>query len=241
MVHARARRAVRALFRSEPGRPGRLRPRAAGPLRLRLRLCAASSRTTSSRSPSARRWRSRWCRTSGRTCSTSSTRRTRRSTAGSPSSAASATSNGDFLPTGETLAFILGGHRSRRRALPSSCSFHGDHFFARHGILRAVADGREHSPLKGTLQLSPDWVGRFTTGRVRRPGSEPGFPRALHRDAACPGPTSCCIPARCARCRRSTSGSRHGRDADGRLGHGREAAARLSRAVLRPARARARR
>ena len=83
--------------------------------------------------------------------------------------------NGDFLPTGETLAFILAGTDLATR-FAVELLFQDDHFFARHGILRLAPDGREQSLLKGTLQLSPDWVGQLTTGRVRRPDLSPDFP-----------------------------------------------------------------
>ena len=83
--------------------------------------------------------------------------------------------NGDFLPTGETLAFVLAGTDLATR-FAVELLFQDDHFFSRHGILRLVTDNREQSLLKGTLQMSPDWVGQLTTGRIRRPDLSPDFP-----------------------------------------------------------------
>jgi hypothetical protein len=83
--------------------------------------------------------------------------------------------NGDFLPTGETLAFVLGG-----TDLPARFSlealFHRDHVFASHGMLRLVPQSGDQALLKGALQLSQDALGRLTSGQVRRPDLSPDFP-----------------------------------------------------------------
>jgi AAA+ superfamily predicted ATPase len=86
--------------------------------------------------------------------------------------------NGDFLPTGETLVFILAGTDLRQR-FALEALFRSDHFFAKHDILRLSVDGRERSPLKGVLQMSQDCLGHLTTGHVRRPDLGPDFPARL--------------------------------------------------------------
>jgi AAA+ superfamily predicted ATPase len=83
--------------------------------------------------------------------------------------------NGDFLPTGETLAFILGGVDLQGRFFVESL-FQRDHVFARHDILRVAPDAAGCGLLKGRLQLSPDWIGQLTTGHRHCPDLSPEFP-----------------------------------------------------------------
>ena len=82
--------------------------------------------------------------------------------------------DGDFVPTGETLAFILAGNalpiRFRLQAL-----FDGNHFFVRHNILRLTPTGDEPA-MKAPLQLSDEYLSIFTTGRLRRPDFGANFP-----------------------------------------------------------------
>ena len=83
-------------------------------------------------------------------------------------------STGDFLPTGETLAFILAGSDLELR-FAAQAIFDGDHFFARHNILRLAPAGDE--PLmKAALRLADEYLGHFTTGQPRRPDFGAGFP-----------------------------------------------------------------
>ena len=81
----------------------------------------------------------------------------------------------DFLPTGETLAFILCGTDLQLR-FSLEALFQRDHFFARHDILRLLPAGRDQTLLKGALQVSQDYLGRLTTGQIRRPDLSPDFP-----------------------------------------------------------------
>jgi AAA+ superfamily predicted ATPase len=82
--------------------------------------------------------------------------------------------DGDFTPSGETLAFILAGNDLEMRfSLPAL--FAGDHFFARHNILRLEPDADE-STMKAPLRLSPEYLSYFTTGRPRRPDFGANFP-----------------------------------------------------------------
>ncbi|WP_246741610.1 ATP-binding protein [Bradyrhizobium aeschynomenes] len=85
--------------------------------------------------------------------------------------------DGDFWPTGETLAFIIGGTdlatRFRLQAL-----FEPDHPFARRGLLRA-ASGNDEPVMKARLVLSEDALALFTRGEQRRPSFGAHFPAQL--------------------------------------------------------------
>jgi AAA+ superfamily predicted ATPase len=82
--------------------------------------------------------------------------------------------DGDFTPTGETLAFILGGDNLAVRFSLQGL-FDGDHFFAKHNILRLVPVGDEPS-MKAPLRLSDEYLSYFTTGQPRRPDFGANFP-----------------------------------------------------------------
>src|SRR5262252_6678058 len=64
-------------------------------------------------------------------------------------------SNGDFVPSGETLAFILAGADLHGR-LALQALFDRDHYFARHNILRLVPQSRDEPLLKAPLRISDD-------------------------------------------------------------------------------------
>ncbi|HRI62590.1 MAG TPA: ATP-binding protein [Polyangium sp.] len=81
---------------------------------------------------------------------------------------------GEFVPTGETLAFVLGGSNLLVRFRVEQ-RFSVDHVLRAHGILRFAAQGDE-LPMKAPLRLSEDCVSLFTTGETRRPDFGPGFP-----------------------------------------------------------------
>ncbi len=82
--------------------------------------------------------------------------------------------DGDFVPTGETLAFLLAGNDLEIRFALQSL-FDGDHVFARHNILRVNVSGDE-PPMKAPLRLSDEYLSYFTTGRPRRPDFGTNFP-----------------------------------------------------------------
>jgi len=83
--------------------------------------------------------------------------------------------NGDFLPTGETLAFILaGGDLETRFALQTM--FDRDHYFAKHDILRLVPQSRDDASMKAPLRLSEEWLSLVTAGHARRPDLSADFP-----------------------------------------------------------------
>ena len=83
--------------------------------------------------------------------------------------------NGDFFPTGETLAFILAGTDLPLR-FSLDALFQRDHVFTSHDILRLVPQGGDQTLLKGALQLSQDCLGQLTSGHIRRPDLSPDFP-----------------------------------------------------------------
>ena len=87
---------------------------------------------------------------------------------------------GDFTPTGETLAFLVaGGDLAQRLALLAL--FDRDHWFARRDVLHLAPQEPEAPLLKGALRLSADALAQLTTGRVRRPALSASFPaRPLH-------------------------------------------------------------
>jgi AAA+ superfamily predicted ATPase len=82
--------------------------------------------------------------------------------------------DGDFTPTGETLAFLLAGNDLALRFAVQTL-FDGDHFFARHNILRLTPLGDE-PPLKAPLRLADEYLSYFTTGQPRRPNFGASFP-----------------------------------------------------------------
>ena len=82
--------------------------------------------------------------------------------------------DGDFTPTGDTLAFILGGEDLTVRFSLQGL-FDGDHFFAQHNILRLNPVGDEPS-MKAPLCLSDEYLSYFTTGQPRRPDFGANFP-----------------------------------------------------------------
>ncbi len=92
-------------------------------------------------------------------------------------------SNGDFVPSGETLVFILAGTDLHGR-LALQALFDREHFFARHDILRLVPqrreaerDGGQDEPfMKAPLRLSQECLGLLTTGEPRRPDFSADFP-----------------------------------------------------------------
>jgi AAA+ superfamily predicted ATPase len=90
--------------------------------------------------------------------------------------------NGDFVPTGETLAFLLAGADVAGR-LAVERLFDRDHYFAKHDLLRLAPQSREERFMKAPLRLSDECLGRLTTGQVRRPDLSPDFP-ARHIETA---------------------------------------------------------
>ena len=84
-------------------------------------------------------------------------------------------SEGDFLPTGETLAFLLGGNDLALRFTTQQLLDPG-HIFAKHRILIPRSAGSDLPPMKQPLQISEELLSLFTTGQVRRPAFGAQFP-----------------------------------------------------------------
>lgn len=82
--------------------------------------------------------------------------------------------DGDFTPTGETLAFLLAGNDLATR-FALAALFAGDHFFARHDILRLTPSGDE-PPMKAPLRLSAESLSFFTSGQAHEPDFGVNFP-----------------------------------------------------------------
>ena len=82
--------------------------------------------------------------------------------------------NGDFVPTGETLAFLLAANDLAGRFAVQAL-FDRDHFFVQQNILRLAPVGDE-PPLKAPLRLSDECLALLTTGHARRPDFGASFP-----------------------------------------------------------------
>ena len=82
---------------------------------------------------------------------------------------------GGFLPTGETLAYILAGNDLARRIALQDL-FEPGHVFSRRDILRLEPAAGEPSALTAPLQLSEEALGLLTLGRARRPRFGAQFP-----------------------------------------------------------------
>jgi hypothetical protein len=80
-----------------------------------------------------------------------------------------------FEPTGETLAFVLGGGSLEARASVSEL-LDPEHPLVRGDILRPVPLHRDQPLMKAPLRLSPDYLSLFTAGRRPRPALGVDFP-----------------------------------------------------------------
>ncbi len=83
---------------------------------------------------------------------------------------------GEFIPTGETLAFILGGReldiRFRVRGLLDP-----EHVLLRHGVIKVDAPAGERlGPLKAPVRITEEFLDILTLGRRTPPRFGPGFP-----------------------------------------------------------------
>jgi AAA+ superfamily predicted ATPase len=84
-------------------------------------------------------------------------------------------SDGNFQPTGETLAFILAANDLAARFALQTL-FEARHFFAGHNILRLTPIGAEEPSMKSPLRISEEYLSFFTTGQPRRPDFGVNFP-----------------------------------------------------------------
>jgi AAA+ superfamily predicted ATPase len=80
-----------------------------------------------------------------------------------------------FTPSGETAAFLLSGDLMERRFQVQRL-FHGDHWFAKSGVLYLdhVQPGEPH--LSGRIMLDQDLVELFTVGEISSPRFSMQFP-----------------------------------------------------------------
>lgn len=82
--------------------------------------------------------------------------------------------DGDFVPTGETLLFLLAGDDLARRFALLEL-FEPGHPLIREQVLRPQPLADE-PPLKAPLRLAEEYLALFTTGRAHHPGYGAGFP-----------------------------------------------------------------
>ncbi|MCI5137047.1 MAG: ATP-binding protein [Candidatus Electrothrix sp. AR1] len=82
--------------------------------------------------------------------------------------------DGDFMPTGETLIFLLAGNDLTIR-FSLYRLFEADHFFSRYNILHLHApDGQPK--MKAELRISEEYLSYLTTGRPGQPDFGVNFP-----------------------------------------------------------------
>jgi hypothetical protein len=81
----------------------------------------------------------------------------------------------DFEPTGETLAFILGGDLLEARVTVARL-LEPDSPLIRTDVLRVGSTGREQPPMKSPLRISPEYLSLFTIGRRSQPALSADFP-----------------------------------------------------------------
>lgn len=86
--------------------------------------------------------------------------------------------HGGFLPTGETLLFLLAGTELAGRFTYMQLLEEG-HFFSAHHILTLMHAPNDEPVLSGALKLSKELVGQFTTGYNGRPSFSMDFPAKL--------------------------------------------------------------
>jgi len=83
-----------------------------------------------------------------------------------------------FLPTGETLMFLLAENNLELRFQLMNL-FTKDHYFSKHNILRLQRVEHDEPPLAGQLSLSKEYLGYFTSGVVNKPDFSGDFPAKL--------------------------------------------------------------
>lgn len=83
--------------------------------------------------------------------------------------------HGGFLPTGETVLFILAGENIEHR-IALQYLFDSDHFFAVHGLLKLETAPPGEPFLAGLLTLSREIIDFVTIGQARKPNFDRDFP-----------------------------------------------------------------
>jgi len=80
-----------------------------------------------------------------------------------------------FLPTGETLAFVLAGNNIARRFVLFGI-FSGAHFFNRFNILKLESQHPGEPLLSGILRISPEYLSLLISGESHKPEYSTTFP-----------------------------------------------------------------
>jgi len=83
-----------------------------------------------------------------------------------------------FIPTGETIAFILDPNDFEQRFALFDI-FSADHFFSKFNILKLENQQPGEPLLSGVLRISAEYLSLFTTGENRRPDFSTNFPAKL--------------------------------------------------------------
>lgn len=83
-----------------------------------------------------------------------------------------------FLPTGETVLFLLAGNDLERR-FDVQRMFSEDHLFARQHVLRLERPPAGEPLMSGQLVMDPEYIDLLTLGHVSRPRFSMDFPAQL--------------------------------------------------------------
>ncbi|MBC7603284.1 MAG: ATP-binding protein [Ramlibacter sp.] len=86
--------------------------------------------------------------------------------------------HGGFLPTCETAAFLLAGNDLGKRFAVLSL-FDPAHPLILNGVLRTEHDAPGEPQLSGSLSITPEFLGRLTTGVHQKPDYDVSFPAKL--------------------------------------------------------------
>ena len=84
-----------------------------------------------------------------------------------------------FLPTGETLLFILAGYDLERKFSLMHYLFNSEHLFVKNNILWLAPVENGEPPLSGALSLSKEILDLLTKGTLRKPDFNAEFPAKL--------------------------------------------------------------
>ena len=87
-------------------------------------------------------------------------------------------SHGGFLPTGETVLFVVAGNDLSMR-LSAQQLFDRDHIFSRHNILKLDSPQPGEPVAAGQLALADEIVDYLTVGQLRKPDFSRDFPARL--------------------------------------------------------------
>lgn len=83
--------------------------------------------------------------------------------------------HGGFIPTGETVAFVLAGNNLEKRFMLLN-TFSEDHFFHKFNILKLVHSQAQEPFFSGVLTISTEYLNYFTNGESHRPDYGVNFP-----------------------------------------------------------------